>query len=113
MVSTGQFRPIAILVQDLGIGEGVGIVDGAVVHHFPHRQLYYLAGLGAGMASTCRMRAGMTGGAVLLLFAGGSARVALIQLAARLELDEQHHSLVLFPLLADDDALSTSSSCST
>lgn len=67
MVSASQFRPVAILVQDLGIGEGVGVVDGAVVHHFPHRQLHYLAGLGAGDGIHLQ-DAGrhMTGGAVLL-----------------------------------------------
>ena len=48
LLSTGQFRPVAILVQHLGIGEGVGIVDRPVVYHFPYRQLDDFAGLGAG-----------------------------------------------------------------
>lgn len=47
----------------------------------------------------------MTGGAVLPYLLADALAQGLVQLAARLELDEQHHPLVLLPLLADDDAL--------
>ncbi len=106
LLSTGQFWPVAILVKHLGIGEGVGIVDGSVVHHFPYRQFDDLAGLGAGdgihLQDAGRHVAGC---AVLLYLLADPLAQRLIQLATRLELDEQHHPLVLLPLLADDDAL--------
>ena len=114
LLSTGQFRPVAILVQHLGIGEGMGVVDRPVVYHFTHRQFDDLAGLGAGDGIHLQDAGGhVAGGAVLFYLLADPFAQRLIQLATRLELDEQHHSLVLFPLLADDDALLTSSSCST
>ncbi len=84
----------------------MGVVDGPVVHHFPHRQLHYLAGLGA-RNGVHLQDAGrhVAGGAVLAHLLADALAQRLVQLETRLELDEQHNPLVLLPLLADDDAL--------
>ncbi len=84
----------------------MGVVDGPVVHHFPHRQLHYLAGLGAGDGIHLQDAGGhVTGGTVLTHLLADALAQGLVQPEAGLELDEQHHPLVLLPLLADDDAL--------
>src|SRR5881394_3613358 len=101
-----QFGSIRVLVERLGIGQRLAVVDRAPMHDVAHGQLYYLPTLRprnlVDLQDSGRHVPGCRVGADLRTDA---IRQRLVEDDPVAQPDEEHDPLVSLPLLPDDEAL--------